>query len=883
MNKYFHKILLICVTLGLFACSGDPTGAKNLEDAKQFISEGKSKAATIELKNTLQKDEGNQEARWLLGKLYLESGDYANAIKELDRALELGQSHDDVLPLLAEAYLAVGDKEKLAGLPVANLTSASSRAFVLAAQGLGILSRERIEEAASLVSRAIEEDPQSAFALVADTRITALQSNGQFDEVLRKLNHVLEIDPGYAPALSLLADIEFQTARLNLAEQSYSKAIDAGSKNLEDYYKRALVRLQLGDVEGAEKDIKALAQRVPNHPGVYYLKGLIFFQEQNFKDAISSFEVSSKFETRYPMSLLYLGLAHNIEGNFRQAEDFAYRFLSIVPDNAAGRRLLAGLKVKSGEAEEAQELLTPLLEQSPDDANALNILAKALMMQGKKQESIDLLARIAKLQPDSAEARLRLGASLLSSGQEEMGLQQIQSARDLNPELQQADILIVAAHLRDGDYDGAMKAVDKFAEKNPNSEVTHNLRGRIYLASQKEQEARVSFGKALDLDPGNLTAIHNLAFLAVKDNQKDQAKNYYLEALKYHDNDLGILLKLIALEEINKNYDAMVAYMERGLKAHPGSAYLKVLMARYHILQGKPEQVPVALGDMDVNQRNLPDVINVLGLSQLERGQFFEAKNSFEKLSKSRPDAPQARFHLGKAYLGLNDKAKAMKEFRAAFEISPGYLAPRIELTKLLFEQKNKKEVQDQLSLLKEIAPDYYEVLQLEGEKYRLDGKQEKALELFALAHEKMPSTRNMLILARQMLSMGDRQASRQLQESWVEEHPQDSLARLELARLYITDNEEKLAQEQYSAVLAIDKQNLLALNNLAWLLRETDTKRALEYAEEAVRLEPKSAAALDTLAVVQSKTGNHLKAQRSIERALEIFPGTLPFFITVL
>ncbi|MEZ5481357.1 MAG: tetratricopeptide repeat protein [Porticoccaceae bacterium] len=332
------------------------------------------------------------------------------------------------------------------------------------------------------------------------------------------------------------------------------------------------------------------------------------------------------------------------------------------------------------------------------------------------------------------------------------------------------------------------------------------------------------------------------------------------------------MLKLIALEEINKNYDAMVAYMERGLKAHPGSAYLKVLMARYHILQGKPEQVPVALGDMDVNQRNLPDVINVLGLSQLERGQFFEAKNSFEKLSKSRPDAPQARFHLGKAYLGLNDKAKAMKEFRAAFEISPGYLAPRIELTKLLFEQKNKKEVQDQLSLLKEIAPDYYEVLQLEGE---IPPRWEtgKSIGTFALAHEKMPSTRNMLILARQMLSMGDRQASRQLQESWVEEHPQDSLARLELARLYITDNEEKLAQEQYSAVLAIDKQNLLALNNLAGLLRETDTKRALEYAEEAVRLEPKSAAALDTLAVVQSKTGNHLKAQRSIERALEIFP----------
>ena len=47
-------------------------------------------AATIQLKNALQKDASLGEARYLLGKIYLEQGDYPGAEKELTRAFEAG-------------------------------------------------------------------------------------------------------------------------------------------------------------------------------------------------------------------------------------------------------------------------------------------------------------------------------------------------------------------------------------------------------------------------------------------------------------------------------------------------------------------------------------------------------------------------------------------------------------------------------------------------------------------------------------------------------------------------------------------------------------------------------------------------------------------------
>ena len=873
MKKILKRSFCVLAVPVIVACNSDPTGAKSLEAAKGFLTQGETKAATIELKNTLQKDAANREARWLLGKVYLSSGDYQNAVKELERALDLGQSQDDILPLLAESYLAMGDRKKLESLAIENLVSEDARSTLLAAQGLGVLGTGNVEQAGQLIGQSVAESPTNVFAMVAQVRIDALKAKGEYDGVRQQLGDVLEIDPGYAPALSLLGDVELQSSRLNLAEQAYSQAINAGSKNLEDYYKRALVRLQMGDVKGTEQDINALAQRVPSHPGVHYLKGLIYFQQQNYKDAITSFEVASKAESRYPMSLLYLGLANNVEGHLTQAEDYAYRFLSIVPDSAPGRRLLAGLKLKAGDSNEAEELLAPVIAQNPDDVNALNLLAKAYTQQGRREDATELLSKIAKIQPDSAEARLRLGASLMALGQEDIGLEQIQTAGDLNPELQQADKLIVAAHVRDGDFEGALKAVDKFEEKNPNSAEAYNLRGQVQLAAGDDDAARSSFENSLKVEPGNLSASHSLAFLAVKNDQMDKARAYYSNALEHHENDLSILLKLIALEEIDKKPKAMLGYMEQGLKAHPDSLYLKVLMARYYITEGRPEQVLIVLGDLDSAQRNLPDVVNVIGLSQIERGKFLEAKGTFEKLQKLSPNAPQPRYHLGKALLGLGDNAGAASEFRAALENSPAYLAPRIELTRLAITQRNRDEVNSQLKLLKEIAADHHEVVQLEASKYRLDGDQQKALELSALAFEQAPSTRNLLILARQKLGMGDAEGSSELLNDWIDQYPQDVSARLELANLYVSSGDETLAVEQYKSVLGVDKANLLAMNNLAWLLRDSDTDLALEYAEQVVESSPNSAEAMDTLAVVQLKSGTLQKAQRSIERALALKP----------
>ncbi len=81
---------LAVLVAGATACSKGGSTEQHLARANQFIASEEYKSAVIELKNALQQDNQSAEARYLLGKVYLESGDVLSAEKELQRALDLG-------------------------------------------------------------------------------------------------------------------------------------------------------------------------------------------------------------------------------------------------------------------------------------------------------------------------------------------------------------------------------------------------------------------------------------------------------------------------------------------------------------------------------------------------------------------------------------------------------------------------------------------------------------------------------------------------------------------------------------------------------------------------------------------------------------------------
>src|SRR3954452_19161329 len=108
------KTLITLLALATFVagCAGDRP--ENLvASAKEYLAKNDTNAAIIQLKNALQKDPNLAEARFLLGRSLLQTGDALSAEKELRKALEFGYRPAEVNPSLARALVQTGQTQKV--------------------------------------------------------------------------------------------------------------------------------------------------------------------------------------------------------------------------------------------------------------------------------------------------------------------------------------------------------------------------------------------------------------------------------------------------------------------------------------------------------------------------------------------------------------------------------------------------------------------------------------------------------------------------------------------------------------------------------------------------------------------------------------------------
>ena len=106
VNRCLVKVGLISLIL-VSACSFFPgdTPEPHIEKARIFIAENNLNAGILELKNALQIESNLPEARWMLGKIYLQTGNGAAAFKEISQAQSLGFRDPQLDSLLLQVML----------------------------------------------------------------------------------------------------------------------------------------------------------------------------------------------------------------------------------------------------------------------------------------------------------------------------------------------------------------------------------------------------------------------------------------------------------------------------------------------------------------------------------------------------------------------------------------------------------------------------------------------------------------------------------------------------------------------------------------------------------------------------------------------------------
>ncbi len=882
MNVYVRNVSVLFLTLIILVCmprqgwAVDAPGWQAIQQAKDYRDAGKLRAAVIELKNTLQQNPENIEARLLLGQTYLQMHKGPQAEKELRRARQLGLDRSAVAVPLAEAYLLQGKFfELLEQTTIADGFSDDIMAEIYALRGEAQLAKGDLDEATGTLQQSLNLRPKLSRALLAQTRLAMVE--GDRKTATDNVAQVLARDSKNVTAWSLSGDLAQSQGDFAEAEVAYSQAMDNSYEHSLVQLKRALVRIELDDYAGAAADVEALKKIVSDHPSVNYVDGLLSFRQRDAAKAQVAFDRVLNQQPRNLLAMFYLGASNFQLGRLEQAEYYLERYVTARPSADRARILLGMTRLQTGDFEAVETVLRPALASRPDDPLVLKTLGQALVAQGKGKEGNEYLARAVVLQPGSAGDRVDLAISLLQLGQEAAGIKELETAINLNPDMRQADILLVREYLQAGEFDQALLATERLQAKWPDSPAPLILKGMAYAGKGLAEKTRAAFEQALKIQPGEPSAAANLAALALNEGDAEKARIYFQQVLKHHPGHLQTLLKLARMESQLGNELESRARMDEAIRANPEALQPRILLARVQLGEGKPLNALTTLRGAQGKYSDNPVFLVVLGEAQVATGEAASAVISFRKLTELRPQSAQAYYLLANAYAASKNQSGLREALFKGLTLQPEHPLAGSVMALYAASASTPPEVAKRIDELKQILPDHSEVAKLEGDLALRQSEYGRAIKIFSGLLERFPEDgMSTLKLAQAYWQAGDQEKHLNTLRYRLTQQPQDVAAQFMLANSYLQLQRNTDARSAFSKILELRPNNILALNNLAWLLREDNSEQALVYAEKANSLNPGDPLVMDTMGVILLQQGKAKRAAEVLSEAAKKRPDML-------
>jgi putative PEP-CTERM system TPR-repeat lipoprotein len=270
---------------------------------------------------------------------------------------------------------------------------------------------------------------------------------------------------------------------------------------------------------------------------------------------------------------------------------------------------------------------------------------------------------------------------------------------------------------------------------------------------------------------------------------------------------------------------------------------------------------------------NSPQLTEALGAAQLASGEFNQAVATFGALVKLQPANPLALLRLAEAQVAVKNYPAAIDSEQRALALKPDLPAALIALTKTYLVSGKADAAIAEARRLQKAHPDKAMGYALEGELQAVQKKWPEAVSAFAAAASREPSP---LLVTRQYAALrgaGKAAEGTAIANKWMKEHPTDPVVPLMLAEESQARKDLPTAIAGYEKVIALDANNVAALNNLAWVLTEKKDAKGLEYAERAQQLAPFNPNILDTYGLALTRNGDAKRGAEMLRMASRLAP----------
>lgn len=867
--------VVLTITLAL-GCSKQVDPAA-LDRASQQLQAKQHAAAVITLKSYLQDQPSSPRARHLLGVALLATSDAQGAEVELQRAVELGSPATESVPPLARALL---QQKKFGPLlhqyGSVDLGKAEANADLGTTLALAHLAGDAPDRAEERLQRVLALVPGYEPAMLAQARVQA--GRRDFDAALATVSATLARQPASVEALQLQGDLLLRGRRdLAGAADAYARAIALEPGNAFLHSALITVRFAQQDGEAAAKQFEAMKKALPKHPLTQFHSAVDAFRAG---DAAKAHEQLQPALAAYPDRAAILYLAGGVEamrGALPQAEAHLTKALSVQPDFVPARRLLAEVFLRGSQPGKALNTVRGLAEQPDADAETLTLAGRAALLASDERRADAYFARASKLKPTSARVRTSLATARLARGHTDAALAELQAVASSDQSVS-ADLALISAHLGRRDFNAALAAVDALDRKQPTLPAAPEMRARVQLAKNDVAGARQSLESALQRKANYMPAVASLAAIDFLEKRPDAAKARFLSVIKSDPRNVQAYLSLADLEErLGAEPAAVAKRIGEAVTANPSDTEARLALIEHYRARGDGKSALEAAQAAVAALPGNPQLLDQLARAHWAVGEANQAASLFGRLSSEHGQLPLGPNGLAEMALGRKDFETALRQSKKALESDPrSATAQRNVITAAVSLGKFDDGIAAARAM-QSMWPEESIGYILEGEIEVKRSRWDAAVAAFEKATQQPNAAQAPARLHATLLASRKAQEADRFAQTWLSRHPKDGLFLLYLAEAASKAGDVAVAERRYREVLAQQPANVLALNNLAWLLIKQGKAGSLRLAEQAAAANPKSLAVQDTLAMALATEGQRdvaLDIQKKVIASAPNVPG---------
>ena len=659
------------------------------------------------------------------------------------------------------------------------------------------------------------------------------------------------------------------------------------------------------DYARAILDFQNAARMAPTNPEPYYRLGLAHLETGNFRAGVGHLMKAAELDPKHVGAQLKLAQLMSTSRRKDVLEEAARRAqaaFTVAPEDAAVLNTLALTELRLGKTEDARRRLEQTLEKFPGELNASVMLAKMklaakdlagaeavlkeaaakaprspqpllaltdfYLVVGKPAEAEQQLERTLKLDPNHGPALLRLGEIRLRAGRKQEAeeiFKRLSSLPDRSHRPAHALFL-----WNEGKTAEAIAELEKLHRADPSDRDLRSRLVAVYLVANRIADARKLLDEAVARNARDAEALLQRGAVLIRQGKFLEAEQDLVKVLRLEPDSAAAHFHLAAVRRGQGETAAAKQELAEAVRLSPGMLLARLELASTLLRENSAKAALDTLEAAPPAQKNDLRFIVVRNSALMALREFDRAREGVKQgLAIARTS--ELLTQEGNLRLLAKDITGARASLEEALRTNPQNLAA-LELLASSFLIEKQPEAA--VARIRKHAAEHPGSAQLQyflGEWLLRVGRKEEARAAFKAARaadagSALPALR----LAQLDGSEGKLESSRRILNELIVSDKRAGEARLLLAALESELGNHQAAVEHYRKVVAADPRNVLALNNLAYLLIEHagQPDEALQLAQKAKELAPESPAVDDTLGWAYYHKGLYGSAIQHLERA---------------